>query len=115
MIRRAEVTGWKQPRKPLMHRKGVTVAIVVGAWESHVHGEGLQLERWVRSHPVRCKGLGILANADRALRTGNPLRRSPCAVKVARTVATGGMEKRTIDTAPCPDPLHVRNSEALET
>src|SRR6266850_2143459 len=34
-----------------------------------------------------------------------PGRRSPCAVKVARTVATGGMEKRAVGTALCPYPL----------
>src|SRR6266850_8199154 len=34
-----------------------------------------------------------------------PLRRRPCAVKVACTVTTGGMERRVKDTAFCPYPL----------
>ena len=54
MVRRAEVEGWKQPRKPPRHEREVSVAIVVGARESRVHGEGPQLERWVRSNPPEC-------------------------------------------------------------
>jgi hypothetical protein len=68
MGRGAEVASWKQLRKPPRHWKGVSVAIVLGARESRVHGEGLQLERWVRSNPAGCKGVGILANGCRALR-----------------------------------------------
>jgi hypothetical protein len=49
---RAEAERWKQPRNPPMRQKGVSVAIVVGARESRAHGEGPQLERWVRSNPV---------------------------------------------------------------
>jgi hypothetical protein len=40
--------------------------------------------------------LGILAEADGALRPENPLRRRPYAVKAARTVTTGGMERRVV-------------------
>src|SRR5882724_3896129 len=86
-----------------MRPEGVSVAIVLGARESRVHGEGPQLERWVRSNPAECEGLGILADASRALRTGNPLRRSPCAVKVARTVTTGGMGKHSLCAMKCSD------------
>ncbi len=42
MGRRAEVGGWQQSRKPPRHRKGVSVAIVLGARESRVQGEGRQ-------------------------------------------------------------------------
>ena len=54
-----------------MRQMGISVAIVVRGRESRPHGEGPQLERWVRSHPVGCEGLGILADADGALRPIN--------------------------------------------
>jgi hypothetical protein len=79
------------------------VAIVLGARESRVQGEGPHRERRVRSNPVRCEGLGILANADGALRPVSPLMGSPCAVKAARTVTTGGMEKRVVMSCPRKD------------
>jgi hypothetical protein len=68
MLRRAEVVGWKQSRKPPMRLRGVSVAIVLGGRESRPQGEGPQLERWVRSNPAECEGLGILAEVSRALR-----------------------------------------------
>src|SRR5882724_1004657 len=52
-----------------------------------------QLERCASSNPAECEGLGILADVSRARNAGNPLKRSPCAVKAARTVITGGMER----------------------
>jgi hypothetical protein len=85
-----------------MHVAGVSVAIVLGAQESCVHGEGPHRERQVRSNPVRCKGLGILAEADGALRPVRPLMGSPCAVKAARTVATGGMGRHSAAVRPVP-------------
>ena len=48
--------------------QGVSVAIVVGARESRVQGEGPQLERWVRSNPADWEGGGILAKGSRAPR-----------------------------------------------
>jgi hypothetical protein len=102
MPRRAEGVGWQQPRNPPMSLGGVSVAIVLGAWKSHVQGEGPPRARWVRSNPVGCEGLGILADADGALRPGNPLRRGPGAVKVARTVPTGGMGKHRSAVRPVP-------------
>jgi len=47
------------------------VAIVLGGRESRPQGEGPQLERWGRSHPVECEGLGILADVNRARRPTN--------------------------------------------
>jgi hypothetical protein len=64
----AEVRAGQPAPNPQMRVKGVSVAIVLGARESRVHGEGPHRERRVRSHPVRCEGLGILADADGALR-----------------------------------------------
>ena len=102
MVTRAEVRGWKQPQK--------TSDAAVGSQRGHSslragkppHGEGPQLKRWVRSNPVECEGLGILAEVNGALNTVNPLRRSPCAMKVARTVATGGMGKHSSAVRPVP-------------
>jgi hypothetical protein len=48
------------------------VAIVLGARESRVQGEGPQPGRRVRSNPAGCEGLGILADARRALRPIKP-------------------------------------------
>jgi hypothetical protein len=94
MLRRAEVRMWKHIPKPPMSGYGVSVALVVGGRESRPQGEGPQLERCASSHPAEYEGLGILANVSGTRKAGNPLRRSPCAVKAARTVATGGMERR---------------------
>ena len=47
----AEVRAGKPASNPRMRVTGVSVAIVLGARESRVHGEGPQLERWVRGHP----------------------------------------------------------------
>jgi len=102
MRTRAEVGSWQQLRKPRMRLKGVSVAIVLGAQESRVHGEGPHRERRVRSHPVRCQGLGILAEADGALRPVSPLMGPPCAVKAARTVTTGGMGRHSAAVRPVP-------------
>ena len=79
------------PNPPRPHA-AVSVAIVVSAWESHVQGEGPHRERCASSNPAECKGLGILANVSGARNAGNPFMGSPCAVKAARTVATGGWE-----------------------
>ena len=79
-----------------MRLEGVSVAIVLGGWESRAQGEGPQPERYASSNPAECEGLGILADVSRALRAVNPLMGSPYAVKAARTVATGGVEKRAI-------------------
>jgi hypothetical protein len=85
-----------------MRRKEVSVAMVVGAWESHVQGEGPHRGRRVRSNPGRCEGVGILAKADGALRPVRPLMGSPCAVKAARTVTTGGMGRHRSAVRPVP-------------
>src|SRR5687768_18493852 len=95
MRTRAEVAGWKQLRKPRMCLERVSVAIVVGARESRVHGKGPQLVRCVKVLLRSCipgnPGWGWKGNDGKG-----PGRRSPCAVKVARTVATGGMERRVV-------------------
>ena len=102
MVRRAEVEGWKQPRKPPMHLKGVSVATVLGARESRVQGEGPQLGRWVRSHPAECEGWGIPADVGRALR----IRKSSQAVAVCgesrKYGDNGGMGKRSSAVRPVP-------------
>jgi hypothetical protein len=53
MVRRAEVEGWKQPRKPPRQEREVSVAIVVGARESRVHGEGPQPVGCLKVRPHR--------------------------------------------------------------
>jgi hypothetical protein len=102
MARRAEVESWQQLQNPPMRLEGVSVTIVLGARESRVHGEGSHPERWVRRHSARCEGLGIQADACRALRAVNPLRGPPCAVKAACTVTTGGMGKHGAAVRPVP-------------
>jgi hypothetical protein len=81
------------------------VAIVVRARESRVQGEGPHRERRVRSHPVGCEGLGILADADRALR---PLKASQgvAGCGESRTYGdNGGDGKTQSGCASCPYPL----------
>jgi hypothetical protein len=56
MLMGAEVRRGKPVPKPQMHVKGVSVAIVVSAWENHIQGEGPHLERWVCSNPAECEG-----------------------------------------------------------
>jgi hypothetical protein len=102
--------GWKQPRKPPMRPKGVSVAIVLRGRESRLHGEGPQLEREVRSNPAECQGLGILADVSRALR---PLNASQAAAVCgeSRTYGhNGGDGKTQFGCASCPYPLHIFNS-----
>ena len=75
------------------------MAIVLGTRESRVQGEGPQLERRVRSHPPDHATYGVkawesLPMSGKHSGPTNPLRRSPCAVKAARTVTTGGMRRR---------------------
>jgi hypothetical protein len=52
MVRRAEVESWQQLQNPPMRLEGVSVAIVLRAWENYVQGEGPHRERRVRSHPA---------------------------------------------------------------
>jgi hypothetical protein len=80
----AEVRTGQPVPNPRMRLEGVSVAIVLGGRESRPHGEGPHRERWVRSNPAECEGLGILADVSRALRAVNPLMGSPYAVKAAR-------------------------------
>jgi hypothetical protein len=91
---------------PAVNHRGVSVAIVLGARESRVQGEGPHLERQVRSNPIGCEGLGSLADADGALRPVRPLQGSPYAMKAARTVATGGTGRHRSSCASCPYPLY---------
>jgi hypothetical protein len=88
--------GGNTPRKPPMRQKGVSVAIVVGGRESRPHGEGPQLARWVRRNPPECEDGAYRSMSGEHSGPQIPLRRRPYAVKAARTVTTGGMEKRAI-------------------
>jgi hypothetical protein len=86
---RAEVRTGQPAPNPQMRLKGVSVAIVLGARESRVHGEGPQL--------IRCLKVPLRLCIPRNLgwrRKGNegkgPDRRSPCAVKVCAAVRDVG-------------------------
>ena len=100
---------------PPMPRSAVSVAIVVGARESRVHGEGSQVSGTTTYDSSECEGLGILADVARKENEGKcPGTRSPCAVKVARTVTTGGMKKWVgRDRAPSPPTADGGDSGAL--
>jgi hypothetical protein len=102
MLTGAEVRTRKLAPNPRMRLQEVSVAIVLGGRESRPHGEGPQLGRRVRSDPVGCQGLGILADAYGKLRPKSPFRRRPYAVKAARTVTTGGMGKHSSAVRPVP-------------
>jgi hypothetical protein len=52
-------------RKPPMRLQGVSVAIVVRARESRVHGAGPQLERGLNVRPWRMLRRGILSDVGR--------------------------------------------------
>jgi len=105
MLRRAEVRMWKHIPKPPMPGYGVSVAIVVRGRESRPHGEGPQLERWVRSNPARCKGLGILADADGALRPRKSSQAAAVCGESRMHGHNGGDGKTQSGCASCPYPL----------
>jgi hypothetical protein len=70
------------------------VAIVLRAWESHAHGEGPQLVGSLVATLLDAKAWEALPMPAERERGGKSKRRGPCAVKVACTVPTGGMERR---------------------
>jgi hypothetical protein len=70
------------------------VAIVVGARESRVQGEGPQFIGSLVATLLDDKAWESSPMLIERERGSKSNRRSPCAVKVARTVATGGMERR---------------------
>jgi hypothetical protein len=70
------------------------VAIVLGAWESHVQGEGPQLIGSLVATPPDDNAWESRQMLEERERGCKSKRRGPCAVKVARTVPTGGMERR---------------------
>jgi hypothetical protein len=53
--------------------------------------------------PRKALGLGHPCRNQRNTQAVSPLMGSPCAVKAARTVATGGMEKRVVMSCPRKD------------
>ena len=86
------------------------MAIVLGTQESCVHGEGPQLIRCLK---VLLHRMVSPVKSGQGRWNGNggkvPDRRSPCAVKAARTVTTEGMRRRveryralSLSTAPFP-------------
>jgi hypothetical protein len=91
-----------QPPRP---QAAVSVAIVVSAWESHVQGEGPPRERCASSNPAEGQGVGILAKVSGARTARKPFLGAPCAVKAARTVATGGMGRHRSAVRPVPTHL----------
>jgi hypothetical protein len=105
MLRRAEVVGWKQPRNPPMSLGGVRVAIVVGARERRVQGEGPPLEGWVRSNPPACSGGEYRSlsgeHSEPEILSGG--RRVRC--KSHARWQRGGWRDGSKDTARCPCPL----------
>jgi hypothetical protein len=79
-----------------MRLQGVSVAIVRGAWESHVHGEGPPLARWGRRHPPEGADGEYRSMSGEHAGPQIPRRRRPSAVNAARMVPPRGMEKRAI-------------------
>ena len=94
MSRRAEVRMWKHIPKPPMPGYGVSVAIVVGARESRMQGEGPQLIGSLVATLLDAKAWESLPMSAERERGSKSNRRRPYAVKTARTVTTGGMERR---------------------
>jgi hypothetical protein len=78
------------------------VAIVVGGRESRPHGEGPQLVGSLVATLLDDKAWEPLPMPADRERGGKSNRRSPCAMKVARTVATGGMGKHSAAVRPVP-------------
>jgi hypothetical protein len=91
-----------------MPSSAVSVVIGVGARESRVQGEGPPRARCLNVRPWRMVRRCIQPMSAEGHEGKYPGRRSPCAVKVACTVATGGMEKRAVGTALCPYPLGLK-------
>jgi hypothetical protein len=94
MLRRVEVRTWQHVPNPPMPIQGISVAIVVGGRESRPHGEGPQLVGSLVATLLDVKAWESLPMSAERERGSKSNRRRPCAVKVARTVTTGGMERR---------------------
>jgi hypothetical protein len=80
----------------------VSVAIVVGARESRVQGEGPQLIGSLVATLLDAKAWESSPMPAERERGCKSKRRRPCAVKVARTVTTGGMGKHSLAVRPVP-------------
>jgi hypothetical protein len=93
MQRRVEVRVGKPTPNPPMSLHGVSVAIVLGGRESRPHGKGPQLIGSLVATLLDAKAWESLPMPIERERGSKSNRRSPCAVKVARTVTTEGMEK----------------------
>ena len=94
MERRAEVRVGKPARTPPMRLERVSVARVLRAWESHAHGEGPQLIGSLVATLLDVHAWESRQMPAERERGGKSNRRRPYAVKAARTVTTGGMERR---------------------
>jgi hypothetical protein len=81
---------------------GVSVAIVVGARESRVQGEGPQLIGSLVATLLDAKAWESSPMPAARERGSKSNRRGPCAVKVARTVPTGGMGRHSSAVRPVP-------------
>src|SRR5882724_461399 len=77
-----------------MRLKEVSVALVVGGRESRPHGEGPQPVGSLVATLLAVKAWESSPMPAERERGSKSNRRSPCAVKTARTVTTGGMERR---------------------
>ena len=97
MSRGVEEVGKRKPNENPEALQTVRGVIVVGGRESRLHGEGLQAEGCVSStnvtlvgHESSCEPHG---ESEKEKSTANPFCREPYAVKVARTVLTGGIKE----------------------
>jgi hypothetical protein len=90
-----------------MSISGVSVAIVLGAWESHVQGEGPPLVGSLVATLLDGKAWESLPMPAERERGRKSNRRRPCAVKVACTVTTGGMGKHRPAVRPVPTHLGI--------
>jgi hypothetical protein len=100
--------------RPPMTYQSVSVVIVLRGWENQPHGEGSQLVSLPLVENNRMITRMKFRECWRNEKGPKSLRRGPCAVKVARTVPTGGMGKHRAAVRPVPTHSHPPDQEVDE-